>query len=101
VNLVALNPEHGPFTAENLVERYMTPGSGKFGHLPYLTPVNIAHQIEGTDEEARQLTAYAAWGLTAGALEPETSNGPGRIRAEWKSSLVKTLAHIRGEHHAP
>lgn len=95
--VVALNPEHGPYTPENL-QRYMT--GPEAGRLPYLTPVNIVHQIEGSDDEARILAAYAARGITAGVLEPETSNGSARIRAEWKSSLVKTLAHIRGEAHA-
>lgn len=95
--VVALNPEHGPYTPENLL-RYMT--GEQAGGIPFLTPVNIAHQIEGSDDEARRLAAYAAWGVTAGALCPETSDAPTRIRAEWDTSLVKTLAHIRGEVHA-
>jgi hypothetical protein len=78
--VVALNPDKGP---------------------PFLTPVNIVHQIEGSDDEARLLAAYAAWGVTVGALWPETADAPDRVRADWKSSLVKTLAHIRGEEHAP
>jgi hypothetical protein len=95
--VVALNPEHGPYTAENL-RRYMD--GAEAGGIPYLTPVNIAHQIEGTDSEALLLAANAAWGVTVGALWPETSDAPERTRAEWKSSLVKALAHIRGEAHA-
>jgi hypothetical protein len=98
--VIALNPEHGPFTAENLLQRYMDPGSSQYGRLPYLTPGNVTHQIEGSDEEVRQLAGYAAWGVTAGALNPETSDAPSLIRGEWKGSLVKTLAHIRGEAHA-
>ena len=94
--VIALNPEHGPHTPESIAERYRD-GKG----LPYLTPVNIAHQIEGTDAEARELAAMAAWGVVNGHLNPETADAPERIRDEWKGSLVKTLAHIRGEEHAP
>jgi hypothetical protein len=95
--VVALSPEQGPYTPENM--RRFCEGPQK-GRLPYLTPINIAHQIEGTDEEARHLAACAAWGVTAGVLWPETADAPSRIRGEWKSSLVKTLAHIQGEAHA-
>jgi hypothetical protein len=91
--VVALDPRHGPYTAGNLARFHD-------GSLPYLTPGNIAHQMEGTDDDARTLAAYAAWGVTVGALLPETSDAPSLIRGEWKSSLVKTLAHIRGEAHA-
>lgn len=92
--LVALNPDKGPYTPDTM-DRFIDTG------LPYLTPVNIAHQIEGTDDEARKLAAYAAFGVTVGALWPETADAPDRIRAQWKTSLVKTLAHIRSEEHAP
>jgi hypothetical protein len=91
--VVALAPGQGPYTPENM-SRFHD------GSLPYLTPVNIAHQIQGTDEEARHLAAYAAWGVTAGMLLPETSDAPAYIREGWKESLVKTLAHIRHEEHA-
>ncbi len=95
--VLALNPDEGPYTPENMSRFYEGPQAGK---LPYLTPINIAHQIEGTDEEARRLAVAAAWGVTAGVLWPETSDAPSRIREEWKGSLIKTLAHIRGEAHA-
>jgi hypothetical protein len=95
--VVALDPEHGPYTAESLL-RYMT--GEEAGGLPYLTPANIAHQVEGTDEEISHLAAYAAWGVTAGMLNPETGDAPGYIREGWKVSLVRTLAHIRDEAHA-
>ena len=71
------------------------------GNLPTLSPVNVAEQIEGTDAEATELAKLAVWAIVHGHLEPESSNGAQRIRAAWKSSLIKTLAHIRGEEHAP
>lgn len=92
--VLALDPGKGPY-APDTMDRFLD------GMLPFLTPVNIAHQIEGTDDEAGLLAAYAAWGVTVGALWPETGDAPDRVRAQWKSSLVKTLAHIRGEEHAP
>lgn len=91
--VVTLNPEHGPYDA-GMVSKYAA------GNLPVLTPVNVAHQIEGTDEEAEKLAYYGAWGICAGHLEPESSNGADRIREGWKVSMVKTLAHVRGEAHA-
>ena len=93
--VVTLNPEHGPYTAEGM-DRYH-----RSGNLPTLSPVNVAEQIEGTDAEATELAKLAVWAIVHGHLEPESSNGAQRIRAAWKSSLIKTLAHIRGEEHAP
>lgn len=91
--VVALDPDKGPY-APDTMDRFLD------ASLPFLTPVNVAHQIEGTDDEARLLAAYGAWGVTVGALWPETADAPDRVRAQWKSSLVKTLAHIRSEQHA-
>lgn len=92
--VVTLDPRDGPYD-ETVAARY-----AERGDLPVLTPVNVAHQIEGTDGEAAELAQLAAWGVVNGHLEPESSNGAERIRAGWKSSLVKTLAHIRNEAHA-
>lgn len=91
--VVALNPEHGPFTVAS-VERFQRTG------MPYLTPLNIAHQIEGSDEEAAELAELAALAVVRAWLCPETADAPERVRANWKASLVRTLAHIRGEAHA-
>jgi hypothetical protein len=94
--VVALNPEHGTMTPAGVGRRWR-----KGRSLPYLTPVNVAHQIEGTDEEAAELAEAAAMGVVHGALTPETGDAPEFIRMAWKASLVKTLAHARGEVHAP
>jgi hypothetical protein len=95
LNVVALDPANGTLTAADM-ER-LTRGSG----LRYLTPASIAHQIEGTDAEAEKLAGSAALAVVHGWLWPETINDPVRIREDWKASLVKTLAHHRGEIHAP
>lgn len=95
LTVVALNPLHGPFTVEKML------GCQRTGNMPYLMPVNVAHQVEGTDDEARLLAAYGAVAVVHGVLCPETSDAPARIRMDWTTSMVKTLAHIRGEEHAP
>jgi hypothetical protein len=93
--VVALNPERGTLKVADM-ERFQ-----RTGRLPYLTPANIAHQTEGTDEEASRLAELACTAVVNGWLWPETADAPERIREDWKASLVKTLAHIRGEVHAP
>jgi hypothetical protein len=95
LNVVALDPEHGTLTVADM-GRFM-----RVGGYPFLVPVNIAHQIEGTDEEALRLAELAAAAVVNGWLCPETGDAPERIRSDWKASLVKTLAHARGELHAP
>ena len=67
----------------------------------WLSPVNVAWQMTGTDDEAARLAWLAARALCHGHLEPESSNGAERIRAAWAGSMTKTLAHVRGEPHEP
>lgn len=90
LDVVALDPRRGTQTAATMQ------GHQRDGTLPYLTPVNVIHQLEGSDSEALRLAAYAARAVVHGHLTPEP-DGP----SQWKASLVKTLAHIRGEVHAP
>ena len=92
LNVVALNPEAGAYTEAD---------AHACRPLPYLLPVNIAEQFEGTDPEMEQLAWFAAWGVTIGLLNPETGDAPTAIREHWLGVLTKTLAHIRGEEHAP
>jgi hypothetical protein len=94
LHVVALNPGRGTLTVADM-ERFM-----RAGGWPFLLPVNIAHQIEGTDEEALRLAEMAAMGVVLGILWPETGDAPEAIRVGWKASLVRTLAHARGEAHA-
>lgn len=90
--VVALDPEH-PVTPDDLAQRDY--------RLRFLNPVNIAHQFTATDDEMRELAYLAARAVVDGVLNPETADAPDRIRHAWLTSLVKTLAHIRGEEHAP
>lgn len=86
--VLALNPEHGPYT----------PTSENVRHL---TPVNIVHQFTATHEEMRELAWLAARAVVHGGLNPETGDAPTLIREQWLTACVKGLAHIRGEEHAP
>lgn len=89
--VMALDPGRGPHTTATLT------GAA----LPYLQPVNIVEQFIAGDDEMRRLAELAATGVVNGVLMPETADAPDRVRAAWRASLTKTLAHIRGEVHAP
>jgi len=93
--LVALDPGPGRYD-EAAMAGYAEAGNG----LPYLVPVNIAEQFIATDDEMTRLAELAARAVANGLLWPETADAPGLVRASWRESLVKTLAHIRGEVHA-
>jgi hypothetical protein len=92
--LVAIDPGPGRQTVETVQGHCLT------GKLPFLTPVNIAEQFECTDDEIRQVAWLCARAVVQGFLNPETGDGPARVRESWLQACVKTLAHIRGEAHA-
>jgi hypothetical protein len=96
VDVWAINPAHH-LTAE-LIEGLWRSG-GSIGHA-LLTPINVCVQFQATDDEMLQLVALAARAVVDGVLpaEPPLSGNP---RGVWLQPLVKTLAHIRGEDHAP
>lgn len=86
--VLAIDPTRGPVTATQ-------------DQIVYLQPVNISMQFEATDDEMRDLASLLVQAVVHGLLDPETSNGPETIREYWLTSAVKTLAHLRGEEHAP
>lgn len=98
IMLVVLHPDYGPYTVESMA-KYSTPGSPEFQRLPLLTPINIAWQFAGTDEECRKLMQAAAWGVVANILWPETADAPEYVRSGWDYSLTETLKHFRGQPH--
>jgi hypothetical protein len=94
--LYALNPSSGPYDAAKIN------AFGRAGHgIPMLMPVNLAWQMEGTDQEAAELTTCAARAIVNGRQSPEPPLGYGSFRDTWNVVLIKTLAHLRGEAHAP
>jgi hypothetical protein len=65
-----------------------------------LFPINVCEQIQVPDDDAaRQLLYQAALGVMQGILpaEPPLS---GAVEP-WRTVLLKTAAHLRGEEHAP
>ena len=54
-----------------------------------------------TIPDARYTAQLAAQAVVDGVLNPETADAPSRIRENWLASVTKTLAHMRGEVHAP
>jgi hypothetical protein len=97
VLLIALNPQLGPWTAENVVEKLLA----RPERSPYLRPLNACEQFShATDDQAIELTRSLAWGLVTGHLpiEPDDVRG-GRDR--WPAVINATLEHIRlGTHPA-
>lgn len=83
----ALNPDHHQ-TVATMLDHCAR------GTMPYLTPVNVVHQFEATDDEMRQVAWLAARGVVNAYLNPETGS-------QWLTACVRTLAHLRGEEHAP
>lgn len=69
--------------------------------LGHLAPVDVVHQFTGTDDELTRVTALAARAVVDGVLTPSTDDAREQLREAWLSAYVKTLAHMRGEEHAP
>lgn len=101
--VIALNPEYGDkdILLPNGSPAKQWSGPSAFTEfterkgLPYLTPIDVCIQFEATDDEMTELAGYACKAVVAGQLSPDQD-----FREGWKVSLVKTLAHIRGEEHA-
>lgn len=85
-----LDPDHlqTPESANAFVAEHAMP--------PFLTPQNVVEQYIATDDEMRQLASLCAQSIVHGVLNPDTDG-----RAAWLPVTTKTLAHIRGETHAP
>lgn len=85
--LLALNPERQP--------REDDPETWHF-----LTPVNVMEQFTvPSDDAARELLGLAALSVVEGVLWAEAPLS-GQVEP-WRSAVVKTSAHLRGEEHAP
>lgn len=94
--VIALNPGQPPrlLTAREFHE-------GGFGAAGgYLQPIDVCHQFEATDEEMIQVARLAAIACIAGGLTPSTDDARERLREVWLGSIVRTLAHLRGEAHS-
>lgn len=94
--LVALNPDHGPYTRDKAAQM-MRNGDG----LPMLQPVNLIEQYQATDAEMRQVCQLMCRAIVQGLASVEPPLGYESFRDQWLASITKTLAHLRGEQHAP
>jgi hypothetical protein len=65
-----------------------------------LRPINVCEQVTLPDDDAaRELLTLAARAVVNGVLFAEP---PLSVQGEpWRTSLIKTSAHLRGEEHAP
>lgn len=88
--LVALNPELGPWTAENVVEKMLAPRQ----RSAFLSPLNVSEQLRNvTDDQAVELTRLLARGLVDGQVPIEPNDWGGGVR--WQTVITATLEHIR------
>lgn len=92
IMLVALHPDH-PATVETM--------SAPDYQISWLTPPNLVYQVEATDSEAAELVAKMAEAIVVHGYAPEPPLGYRSFHDNWAMAIVKTLAHIRGEEHAP
>lgn len=92
---ITLNPESGPYDADKI---------SLSGDLPRLEPPNVIVQIIADDDEVRPVVSLLAQAVIHGALSPEslwTAGFDKALNERWLTSITKTLAHQRGEAHAP
>ena len=92
--VMALNPERGPRTPTDLAANGLGPNA-------WLTPLDVVHQFEATDTEMQTLAGMLAEACVQGWLTPSTDDARQALREMWLTVCVKTLAHGRGEEHAP
>lgn len=95
--VVALNPGDPP--AQHKAATLTEGGFRAVGG--YLKPVDVVHQFTATDSEMVELAELCARACVDGLLTPSTDDARTTLRETWLTSCVRTLAHIRGEEHAP
>lgn len=77
-----------------------TPKASRPSTWKYLTPVNVVEQVElPSDDDATELVRLAVHAVCDGALPAEPALS-GQVEP-WRSTLIRTSAHMRGEPHAP
>lgn len=95
--VVALNPGSPP-----VKHKAAALAKGGFAGVGgFLTPVDVVHQFTATDEEMVRLVELCVKACVDGAMTPSTDDARETLREGWLSACVKTLAHMRGEEHAP
>jgi hypothetical protein len=98
ITCITLNPEKGRYDLERLATHLVD------GGLPHLMPPSITVQVIATDDEITPVVSLLAQAVVHGALSPEsmwTAGHDERLNETWLTVITKSLAHIRGEIHAP
>lgn len=98
VLILALDPTESTSWTPEALREFATEGNPKYGHLPYLTPVNIHQQVTATDDELLRLAPFLMEAIVKRGLTPETSDAPDKVREMWREALEQGLEHMRGEH---
>jgi hypothetical protein len=95
IMLVALNPEIGPWTAENVTEKMLAPRD----QSAFLTPLNASEFVgNATDAQAIELTHLLARAMVDGIVPIEPGDWG---RARWTQCIASTMEHIQtGGHRA-
>lgn len=93
--VTALHPDHEPYDVTKMQGYEVT------GDLPWLSPPSVCVQFEATDAEMLELCELAVRAVVDGRMNPEPPGLTEPHWDRWKTALVKTLAHIRREEHAP
>lgn len=95
---------HVPGSTHELLVTALDPQRDPQANRPrtwrHLTPINVCQQLQLPDDKAAAELAYqAALAVVAGILpaEPPLS---GQVEP-WRTTLIKSAAHLRGEEHAP
>lgn len=112
LSVVHLRPEKGlpdpvlrfPTATHEVQLQAIDPAAGSKMLRPltwrFLRPINMVEQVElPTDTQASMLLLEAARAVTMGFLWAEP---PLAHQAEpWRTSMIRTSAHLRGEDHSP
>lgn len=96
--VAALNPGSGVVATRHAPETLAQGGLRAVGG--WLDPVDVVHQFTATDEEMVALADLCAQACVHGPLTPSTDDARERLREDWLTACVKTLAHMRNEEHA-
>lgn len=99
INVMALDPGQGHRVTIHGVDPLETAGLAAVGG--YLEPIDVHHQFTASDEEIEQVADLCARACVDGILTPSTDDHREHRRMQWLAAIVKTLAHMRGEEHAP
>ena len=95
---LTMNPEAGHYDVDRVLSHMDT------GGMPWLQPPNVIVQVEASDDEVKPLVSLLAQAVIHGALRPEslwTAGHDEALNEDWLASITKSLAHQRGETHAP